>query len=168
MKKTRFSKIAALLLALTLAVGALLGVSVVANATTDGPTLGYANILWGDEIKFAFTIDNADENASLGIAMYAIEGEDNAKVLKSVDFTAADGEVAYYTTAGIAAKDIDTVYYIAIVEGTAGDFEVVYEDEYSVIEYMTAMSQNGASAAQMALYEKVKAYNDAANAIFDK
>ena len=166
MKKTRFSKIAALLLALTLAVGALLGVSVVANATTDGPTLGYANILWGDEIKFAFTIDNADENASLGIAMYAIDGEN--KVLKSVDFKAADGEVAYYTTAGIAAKDIDTVYCIAIVEGTAGDFEVVYEDDYSVIEYMTAMSQNGASAAQMALYEKVKAYNDAANAIFDK
>ena len=165
MKKTRFSKIAALLLALTLAVGALLGVSVAANAADVAPYIGYANVQWGEEIRLAFTIVNPAEDANLGIAVY--EDAEKTKLL-SVDFS-ADETYGYYLTDGIAAKDIDTTYYVVVVQGTYADYEIVSENdlEYSVDKYMTAMSE-GASAAQLALYEKVRAYNAAANKIFDK
>ena len=166
MMKSGFSKIATLLLALTLIVGAILGVSVVANAAEADATLGYANIQWGDEIKLAFTIENAGDNANLGIAMYASK---DAKEPISVDFTAAEGEVAYYTTSGIAAKDIDTTYYVAVVEGTKADFKVIGERvEYSVLGYMESMEKAGASDAQKALYAKVRAYNAAADAVLEK
>ena len=164
MKKTRFSKIAALLLALTLAVGVLLGVSVASSAANAAPYIGYANVQWGEEIRIAFTIVNPGEDANLGIAVY----KDAEKTdLLSVDFS-ADEEYDYYLTDGIAAKDIDTTYYVVVVQGNYASYEIVSETvlEYSVDKYMTAMADS-ASAAQLALYEKVRAYNAAANKIFE-
>ena len=159
MKKTRFSKIAALLLALTLAVGALLGVSVVANAAENGPTLGYANVVFGDTVQLAFTI----EGEAQGIVVYEdAEGTLLFSRDTKADYT-ADGQ-AYYTSAGIAAKDIDTTYYVGVIDANGNVGALV---EYSVLAYVDAMDAKTPEVAEN-IYAKVRAYNDAANAVFEK
>ena len=164
MKKTRFSKIAALLLALTLAVGALLGVSVAANAANASPYIEYANVQWAEEIRIAFTIANVGDDANLGIAVF--EDAEHTE-LKCIDFSCDEG---YYLTNGIAAKDIDTTYYVAVVQGNASDYTVVSEAdlEYSVLKYVDAMQKATPEddTARHTLYEKVIEYNKKANAIF--
>lgn len=156
MKKSRFSKIAALLLALTLTIGVLFSVSIVADAEGADPYLGYSNVMFGDTIKLAFTV----EGNGIGIAVY----EDEAKTkLVSKDTTAeTDASIPYYTTAGIAAKDIDKTYYIGVIDanGNVGNLT-----PYSVLEYVNAKDAETPDVAEN-LYAKIRAYNSAANAVF--
>ena len=155
MKKTRFSRIAALLIALTLVVGALFSVSIAANAADTEPSLGYANVQFGDIIKLAFTINGN----GTGIAVYS--DAEGTELLSTDTVAKVDDNITYYTTKGIPAKDIDTVYYVGVIDA---DGEVGKLSPYSVLKYIESM-ESSADEAQLALYAKIKAYNAAADAV---
>ena len=158
MKHTKFSKIASLLLAITLVVGAFFAMGVVAGADAES-SLGYANVEFGDTIKLAFTV----EGAATGIVVYKDEAGTD---LFSRDTTPeTHNGVTYYTSKGIAAKDIDTTYYVGVIDanGNVGELK-----GYSVLDYVTAIETSSDNENQLALCAKIRAYNEAANAIFDK
>ena len=156
MKKSRFSKIAALLLTLTIAVGALFSVSIVAGAEGAEPYLGYSNVMFGDTIKLAFTV----EGDGIGIAVYS--DEDKTTLVSKDTTPETDASIPYYTTAGIAAKDIDKTYYIGVIDANGNVGELT---PYSVLQYVNAKDAETPDVAED-LYVKIRAYNAAANAVF--
>ena len=161
---TRTSKVLATILALVLIVCAVFTVSVFAEG--DGPKLGQANVIYGDKISLAFTVENAGDG-TVGIAVYKNEG-DATPAYVSFEEKEYEG-VKYFETFGIAAKDIDTVYYVAVAEKDAeGNVTVVSEKaEYSVAEYATdSLEKEDISDAQKAVYNALLNYNKAANELF--
>ena len=69
MKRT--SKVLASILALVLIVCAVCCISVFAEG--DGPKLGYANVVYGDQISLAFTVEGYTGEGPVGIAVYKAE-----------------------------------------------------------------------------------------------
>ena len=163
MKRT--SRILSLILALAMVVCAL--VCITASATETAPVIKGANVVYGDEIRMAFTIDAAGNNGEYGIAL--VEGdEENGYVVKYANFTAeTSGEVTYYVTQGIAPKDIDTAYQYAVVEKVGDEVKVVSTPiTYSVATYANErLDDPEASDAQKNLYTKILAYGEAADAV---
>ena len=161
----------ATVLALVLTIGCVFGIGLVAAA--EGETsysLGYANVVYGDQISLAFTIDGATEGDNVGIVVYKNEG-DETPMYCSNDKKASAG-VEYYETFGIAAKDIDTTYYVAVAEfnedGTVAKV-VTAATAYSVEAYANArLEDEGISEAQEALYNAILVYNKAADAVLTK
>ena len=163
MKRT--SKVLATILALVLIVGAVFCVSVLAEENT--PALGQANVVYGDRISLAFTVDGYTGDGLVGIAVYKNEGDATpayASFEKKVD-----NDVEYYETFGIAAKDIDTVYYVAVAEkDDEGKITLLSEKAaYSVAQYANDRLEDvEASDAQKSLYNAILKYNAAANELF--
>jgi len=171
--KKRLAKLITLMLALVMIIGAVAGLNVFAEGVeeeevqpTNVPTLDYANVVYDEEIKLAFTVGNADGEKA-GIIVYA-SAESDEIAYRSYEAKEKDG-VIYYETFGIAAKDIDTEYSVAAVYTDANGNEVVgARINYSVKAYaQSRLATDGISDAQANLYEKILAYNAAANAIFD-
>lgn len=161
MKRT--SKILASILALVLIVCAVCCISVFAEG--DGPKLGYANVVYGDQISLAFTVEGYTGEGTVGIAVYKAE-EDNSPIYVSFDEKGED--VKYFETFGIAAKDIDTVYYVAVAEkDDDGNVSAVSEKAaYSVAKYATdSLDKEDISDAQKAVYNAILNYNKAADAV---
>ena len=161
MKRT--SKVLATILALVLIVCAML--CVVAFAENEAPSLGYANVIYGDRISLAFTVDNAGDG-TVGIAVYK-NAEDETPMYVSFDKKVNNG-VEYYETFGIAAKDIDTVYYVAVAtedaEGNVTNLSA--PAAYSVAQYATdSLNKEGITDAQKAVYQAILNYNKAADAV---
>ena len=162
MKKT--SKVVSAVLALVLIIGAMFCVSVLADG--EGASLGYANVVYGDTISLAFTVENYTGDGTVGIAVYKNEG-DVTPMYVSFDEKELEG-VKYFETFGIAAKDIDTVYCVAVAEKDAdGNVTVVSEKaEYSVAEYANdSLEKEDISDAQKAVYNALLNYNKAADAV---
>ena len=161
---TRTSKVLATILALVLIVCAVFTVSVFAEG--DGPKLGYANVVYGDQISLAFTVEGYTGDGTVGIAVYKT-AEDTAPMY--VSFEEKGEDVKYFETFGIAAKDIDTDYYVAVAEKDAdGNVTAVSERAaYSVAKYATdSLEKEEISDAQKAVYNALLNYNKAANELF--
>jgi hypothetical protein len=163
MKRT--SGILSLILALAIVVCAL--VCITAFAEDTAPVIKGANVVYGDEIKIAFTVDGTENDGEYGIALVESDGENY--VIKYATFDVqVDGEcVEYYLTQGIAPKDIDTVYSYAVVEKVGGEIKVVGEPiKYSVEKYANdRLAVEGISEVQKNLYNKILAYGEAADAV---
>lgn len=159
MKRT--SRILTLILALVMIMSALVCISVFAEEEEAKPSIGSANVVYGEEIRIAFTIENAGEG-EYGIAL--VEG---GEIVYASFNEKSDGVVAYYLSDGIAAKDINTVYTYAVVEKTDDGIEIVSDlVEYSVAKYATdRAAADGISPAQKNLYNKLIAYGNAAEAV---
>jgi len=163
MKRT--SKVLTSILAFVLIVSAMF--CVVALAEGEGATLGYANVVYGDRISLAFTVENYTGDGTVGIAVYK-NAADTSPMYASFEEKELDG-VRYYETFGIAAKDIDTAYYVAVAEkDEAGNITAISEKtEYSVKAYAESkLGEEGITEAQTAVYNAILKYNEAANALF--
>lgn len=160
----------ATVLALVLTIGCVFGIGLVAAA--EGETsysLGYANVVYGDQISLAFTIDGATEGDNVGIVVYKNEGDETPMYCSN---EVKGEEVKYFETFGIAAKDIDTTYYVAVAEfnedGTVAKV-VTAATAYSVEAYANArLEDEGISEDQEALYKAILVYNKAADAVLSK
>ena len=169
MKRT--SKVLATILAFALIMCAVCCISVFAEG--EGPALGYANVVYGDQISLAFTVEGYTGDGTVGIAVYKTE-ESSSPMFASFEEKELEG-VRYFETFGIAAKDIDTVYYVAVAEKDAdGNITAVSEKTaYSVavyandsIEALEGVEEpTDKQLAQLAVYEAILNYNKAADAV---
>ena len=163
--RKKFGKILTAILALTIIIGGVFGVGMIAGAEEGALALEYANVNYGEQISLVFTITGEGDN--VGIAVYASEDAKNPMYATN---EAKGEEVVYYETFGIAAKDIDTTYYVAVAKfDEDGRFvEAVSERiAYSVAAYATArLADENATDAQKHLYNTILAYGEAANALF--
>ena len=168
MRMKRTSRILSLILALAMVVCAL--VCITASATEPAPVINGANVVYGDEIRMAFTIDAVGNNGEYGIAL--VEGdEQSGYVVKYANFTAEkSGEVTYYVTQGIAPKDIDTDYKYAVVEKVGEEVKIVSTPvTYSVRKYAEErLRDTSITEARRNLYSKLLAYGEAASAVLKK
>jgi hypothetical protein len=163
MEMKRTSKVLATILALVLIVCAML--CVVAFAENEAPSLGYANVVYGDRISLAFTVENAGDG-TVGIAVYK-NAEDETPMYVSFD-KKVNNNVEYYETFGIAAKDIDTVYYVAVATKDADGnvTNLSAPAAYSVAQYATdSLAKEDITDAQKAVYQAILNYNKAADAV---
>ena len=172
MKHTRMNKLVSLILALALIVGAVAGMSLTASAEEEvTASIEYANVEYGDMLHLAFQITvNGETAGQVGIAVYADTAAAASDYI-SASFTKKtdNGGVEYYATQGIAAKDIDTVYYISVVEKTAeGVVELSERTEYSIAGYVESRLGDGnATDAQKTLYNAILAYGEAADGVLE-
>lgn len=175
---TKMKKSLATILALILVISAVFGVSVMASADATGASLGYANINYGDQISLVFTVKDYTGGGTVGIAVYKNEADAKPMYTSFDDIEYKVDEenvITYYETFGIAAKDIDTYYYVAVAEKDAdGNVTAVSaKTAYSVKTYAeTRLSELEFAEEteevinQKALYNAILAYNAAADAVF--
>ena len=170
MRMKRTSRILSLILALAMVVCALVCVTASATEPENLPVIVGANVVYGDEIRMAFTIDAVGNNGEYGIAL--VEGdEENGYVVKYQNFTAETSEgVTYYVTQGIAPKDIDTAYQYAVVEKVGDEVKIVSTPvTYSVRKYAEErLRDTSITEARRNLYSKLLAYGEAASAVLKK
>ena len=164
MKNVR-NRVLATIMALMMIIGGVFGVGMMAGAEEGALALEYANVNYGEQISLVFTITG--EGDKVGIAVYASQDAKNPMYATN---EAKGDEVVYYETFGIAAKDIDTTYYVAVARfDEDGRFvEAVSEKiAYSVEAYANArLADENATPAQKHLYNTILAYGAAANALF--
>ena len=164
------SRVIATILALILVIGSVFGLGMVAMAEDEGPSLGMANVVYGDRISLVFTVENYTAGGTVGLAVFKNEG-DTTPAYCTFEQKDADG-VIYYEIFGIAAKDIDTTYYVAVAEGDEnGAFVKTLSTPiaYSVADYVNArLKTEGITEAQKHLYNTILAYNKAADAVLTK
>ena len=139
------------------------------SAETDNvPTLEDANVWYGDTLALAFTV-NAAEGETAGIAVYESRDAAEGNYMYITFDAKKDGDVTFYETFAIDAKDVGTSYYVAAVSKDA-DGKVTYGEkiEWSVAKYINAKLEAGATEAQTNLYNKVLAYGAAAAKVLNK
>ena len=178
MKRT--VKLITLMLALVMIIGAVAGLNVFAEgeAVEETPaaptiTLAEANLVYDEEIKIAFTVDGFAEGETAGVAVYANENDtEYAFVTTDMKVDAISGK-EYFVTYGFAAKDFDQTIYVAAVKVDGGEVvEVGEKVAYSVTTYAQGRLDAAEAGeidltdAQTNLYNKILAYNAAANAVF--
>ena len=162
------SKALATILALILVIGSVFGLSIVTMAEGEGPCLGQANVIYGDRISLVFTVDNYTAGGTVGVAVFRNGGDATPAFCTFEKQTDKNG-VEFYEIFGIAAKDIDTDYYVAVAEADENGAYVKTLStpiKYSVAAYVNARLETpGITDAQKHLYNTILAYNKAADAV---
>jgi hypothetical protein len=154
-------------------------VSLVANAEgaqiNESYNIKYKNVVYDAYFHLALTLEGVEEvegdNNDVGIAVFKTgtspANGDEPLYLSLKEYK--DGNLTYYVTQGIAAKDISvqiSIYPVVVTE--SGN---VYGNclEYSIAAYCQERIDNDTiSPEQEALYNATIAYGEAANAIFNK
>jgi len=173
--KKRLAKLITLMLALVMVIGAVAGLNVFADgeaadvpAVNEALTVTNANLVYDEEIKIAFTVDGFADGETAGVVVYANEG-DTEYAFATSDLQTDKNGVEYFTTYGFAAKDFDVTIYVAAAKFVDGEVvEVGAKVAYSVTQYANDRLTNDAAnltEEQANLYEKIIAYNNAANAV---
>ena len=177
MEKTRITKLAALLVALVLMVGAMVGVgisAVSADEITETATIASVNVEHKDYLHLAVKVDvtSAPADAEIGIMVWANGVTDFTsanKIWESYEIKFDGAETYYYASQPIAAKDIATEYKIAVVAKTADGITLLSEPaSYSVAAWAESKLENTTDPARINLYKKVIAYGEAASGLFNK
>ena len=167
MKNTKFTKLAVLLMAVALLIGSAIVITVSAEETeTEAPaelSVYEANVVYNDMMYIAFTLQgSAPEGAIAGIVVWNGEqAEYTVENAASSDFSAAqDGERLYYTTPGVAAANIDTVFYFSAAYTLNGEITLVGDvKSYSIAEYAgTRLARDVISRAQANVYANMLNY----------
>ena len=162
------SKALATILALILVIGSVFGLGIVTMAEGNSPCLGQANVIYGDRISLVFTVDNVTVGGTVGVAVFRNE-TDAAPAFCTFEKQTDPSGVEFYEIFGIAAKDIDTTYYVAVAEADeSGAFVRTLSTPiaYSVADYVNSrLATPGISDAQKHLYNTILAYNKAADAV---
>ncbi len=172
MKRTSKILTAALILALML--GALAVLSSADTAETSAPeltqpvsspALGYANVVFGDQLSLVFAV-NANGYTIEGVVAYSSETDAEDKY----SYILTETQDGIYQTKGIAAKDIAKTAYYSVIYKDGETVKYSAKQPYSVDAYLTAREALGeeySSAPQMDLYEKIRAYGTAADAVLN-
>ena len=179
MEKTRITKLAALLVALALMVGAMVGVgisAVSADEITGTAVILSENVEHKDYLHLAFKVrvDSAPEDAVIGIMVWSAETENvttSNRIWASYELKDDGAGTTYYASQPIVAKDIATVYKVAVVAKTADGITILSEPaDYSVANWAATKLSNSETTdpARINLYKKVIAYGEAASGLFNK
>ena len=169
--KSKTTILALLALTLTIVVGCFAGISASAEEVTPSIEVEYSNVAYNDMMHLVFTVKNAaavPENAEAGIIIWdkAFENYEVAKARYATFTARQDGNVTYYRSYGIAAKEIDTKIYVSagyILDGTI----VSTQDpiEYSIVDYLISRLEGEVTEVQSRLYYNVLAYGVASDAV---
>ena len=177
----RSVKICAMLLALVLVIG---GVAIGIAASEEEPaaiSVVSKNVAFDTGIHLAFKLAvTGDLEGYIGLAVWDVNAEEkytleNAKQLVYLRDEA--GKYAYYTpgteadvvafSQGIAAKDVRTEYVFAPVLFDDLDGKAIQGEsfKYSVAQYIEEKTAEGATEAQVDMYNKLLAYADKASGV---
>ncbi len=154
-KMKGISKFITVLLTLALMLGAM----AVFSTAEAKPILDKANVVYGDQLTIAFTVNNNGIEGEAGIAIFESA---NAETPIMSTFTAS-GEtngIKYFESYPIAAKDYEKDIYVAAAVKKA-DGKVVYgtPTAYSIAEYLNNRLQNDVlTGDQENLYNKILDY----------
>jgi hypothetical protein len=177
MEKTKITKLAALLVALVLMVGAMVGVgisAVSADEITETASIVRKNVEHKDYLHLAFAVQvtTAPEDAEIGIMVWADDVTDfNSanKLWASYELKFDGAETYYYASQPIAAKDIATNYKVAVVAKTADGITLLSKPAaYSVAAWAAEKLTENPDPARENLYKKVLAYGEAASTLLNK
>ena len=169
--KTKFSKIALLVLSLALVFGA---VAVITASADTKPVITQQNVSYQGNYALMFAVDASTATAPVQLYCYDTEptaGTVGTLVDTTSNITVADSNennlnVDSYVlkTTGVAASKMTTYYYFKAVDANGNESEVV---RYSVAEYLYERLASGdASETQTAMYKKLIEFGDAAQAHF--
>lgn len=177
MIKTRFTKLAALILALTLAFGVLACIGVSAEDATQAETAKIAsvNVEHRDMMHLAIKVeyDEAAVSGTVGIMVWESGTTDctaensiySSYTLKS---DGAETPTYYYASQAIAAKNINTDYLIAVVADNGEEVTLLSTPApYSVKSWAETKLADNPDEAHANLYNKVLAYGNAASGLFN-
>ncbi len=159
MKRT--TKFASLVLCLVLLLGTAVGFVSSAAGETYAAKITSQNVVYGEKMFMAIAVETTE--TTVGVATYAsIDADEpiHTSYKKNIQ-----GEYEYYVTYGIAAKEINTTFYYAVVDAQGN--EISERLAYSVAQYATEkLAETGISAKQKKLYNAILEYGDAADNIF--
>ena len=162
MKKFNLVKLASIALAITMLMGSFVFTAIAADETT-GEVAAY-NVYYGDRYQLMFAV-NAPDGAT--ITVEDSEGNELKYVSFEEDPTPTiDGVVcdAYIVSEGVAIQAIDEIITVTIEY--AG--EELDSRSYSVLEYVyERIYVDKVEGAELAMYEALLAYADAADAYFN-
>ena len=169
-KVMRKSRLYALLLCLALIVCAVTALTVSAEGETAVAKIGLANIEYGDRMYMSFTVEALEGETlpeTVGIAAYADAACSGKPLHVTFEKKVDNGGTEYYASLGIPAREISTSYYYAVVTEVEGEVTVISAvTEYSVAQYVADRADDeGVSAAQKNLYEKIMKYGAAADGV---
>ena len=163
----KMKRIIVLALALLL-IGCIAGFTVSAEDAVPKATIGMANVAYNDMMHVVFTVENVPAGAVAGIVMWDNTATEYTMATKIYeDFTPqTDGGMTYYTTKGVAAKDIGTVYYFAACYKLDGVTVIGDVRSYSVAKYAASrLDDDNVSAAQAELYNNILLYGLASDGV---
>ena len=124
MKKTKFLKVLAPIVALGLLIGALVGVSASANETAPAsdvtPEIISMNVEYGSELYLYYAVDKATVTEAPVLEVLDAEGKVIATVADYSEATIWGGTAVYvFKAPGIAPKDIGIMQNVRVVSGEA-------------------------------------------------
>ena len=168
----RRSRIISLLLCLALLLCAATAITVAADGEGNAARIGMANIEYGDRMYMAFTVEALEGEElpeKVGIAAYGDEACATAPLHITFEIKTDKGGTEYYASLGIPAQEISTTYYYAVVTEVDGEIVIISEvTPYSVSAYLEDRKDDeGVTAAQKKLYEKIVKYGAAADGVFN-
>ena len=167
-------KLAALLVAFVLVIGATTGIIIAANDSAPSTVeITRKNIAFGEGINLAFVIEvTGGKSGNVGLAVWDVneEGDYSIKNVKHLTYTED-----YKTTGdlvekvafshGIAPKDVKTDYVFAAVYCDELTGKITFGEKlvYSVEDYINEMLAGETTEAQRNMYEKLLSYSDIAS-----
>ena len=140
MKKTRFLKVLAPIVALGLLIGALVGISASANeaapASDVTPEIISMNVEYGSELYLYYAVDKASVSGTPALQVLS-DAAGTSVIYTVTDYTeeSVNGKDCYiFKTAGVSASDINKIQYVR----AASDSSVGVVREASVEMYLYA------------------------------
>ena len=178
-ERSKITRFTALIIACVLLVGAMVGFGI--SATTEAEMTSTAeivtkNVEHKDYLHLAFNVAvySAPEGAQIGIMVWSANTENYTsanKIWESYELKDDGAGTTYYASQPIAAKDIATVYRVAVVAKTADGITLLsVPAEYSVQAWAEECLAeiDPTDLARINLYNKVIAYGKAASGLFNK
>ena len=168
MKKNFKNKWLPIILALSVLVGLVAGVSVNAAESEEVEIIAQ-NIVYGDKVSIAYAVKAEVSDAlsgNIGVSYYwAGETAEDAKDAFLLDTTVEtnlyDGKYPVFVTEGVPAKNLDSVAFAAV---KIGDLTSAYDHSYSAVQYLyTRLYRDGfanKTEADGLDYERKKLYNN--------
>lgn len=172
MKSRNLAKIVTLILSCALLIGAVVGISVVANES-EGTTVAIkgANIAYEGAVQVVYYVDaqNLADGDVVKLVITNAEGEEITSKTNYVDYVKGDVTYKAFFSDGIAPKNLrQNVYAKAIVVDSEGAVKAATE-VVAYSPYTYAMNRFGQSAtpAQTELYKALLNYGAAVQAVLD-
>ncbi len=180
MKKNLFTKIVVSVLSLALLVGAIVGITVSADESSE-PEIIAQNIVYGDRVSIAYAVkaDISDAiSGAVGVSYYwSDETAEDVKKAILLDTTVStnlyEGKYPVFVTEGVSAKDLDKVAFAAVQVGDTAPEEFTHS--YSVVQYLYARlyrdgfvaksEADGLDYERKFLYENLLAYGASAQSV---
>ena len=171
----RIAKLVTLALACVLMVGVIVGMTVsAANTDNTGLSIKGKNVAYNAATQLCVAVNGVDATNKDSVAMlfwdYNPGSNPTAESATSIDDGAAKlGDVYYFLSYGVDAKDMSAKIYFApaLINAEGGYTIGTVSAGYSIVDYaIQRLTEQDASAAQANLYQKLLVYAGAAETMF--